>query len=134
MTARFKNCLLTFFVLAILITMLITMPSYAHHSRAMFDDSNPLELVGTVEQWQFTNPHVFIILNVTDENGESKIWTLEGLGVNGLVRDGWTPETLLPGDKIMVSVNPLFSGGSGGSYFNLRWEDGSEINPSTGRP
>jgi hypothetical protein len=117
----------------LLVTFLIN-PLYAHHSRAMFDDNNPIELSGTVVDWQFSNPHVFIILEVIDESGISTRWTLEGLGPNTIYRQGWTPNSLQAGDKIILDVDPLFSGARGGSYKNPRWDDGAEIDPYAGRP
>lgn len=105
----------------------------AHHSRAMFDSDNPMELTGTVVEWQFTNPHVFIILEVADEAGNSEEWTLEGRGPNTIYREGWTPESLHPGDRITVTVSPLFSGAKGGSYSNVRREDGTLIDPGAAR-
>ena len=122
--------------LAVVLVSLVTLssPTHAHHSRAMFDSNNPIELSGTVLKWQFTNPHVFIILEVSNEDGTTTAWTLEGLGPNTLFRQGWTPESLQPGDKILVTVDPLFTGGTGGSYSNVRWENGSVIDPRAGRP
>jgi hypothetical protein len=106
----------------------------AHHSTAMFDSDNPVELAGTVVEWQFQNPHVFIMLEVEDEEGEAIVWALEGGNVNGLVRNGWTAMTLQPGDQIVATVRPLRSGAPGGNYGNLRWADGTPVDPRAGRP
>lgn len=106
----------------------------AHHSTAMYDSENPIELAGTVVEWQFKNPHVIIRLEVVDENGERTLWALEGMNVAGLVRSGWTPNTLQAGDKIITTVRPLHSGAPGGNYSNIRWADGSPIDPREPRP
>jgi hypothetical protein len=106
---------------------------YAHHSFAMFDADNPIELTGSIVEWQYSNPHTFIILEVTDENGNSTEWTLEGRSPSAIFRLGWTPESLQPGDKVMLTVSPLHSGEPGGSYSNVRWEDGTVIDPRAGR-
>ena len=106
----------------------------AHHSTAMYDSENPIELAGTVVEWQFKNPHVIIRLDVADEDGESTVWALEGMNVAGLVRAGWTPHTLQPGDEIVVTVRPLHSGAPGGNYSNIRWADGAPIDPHQPRP
>src|SRR5512145_2062585 len=83
----------------------------AHHSTAIYDSENPVELAGTVVEWQFVNPHVFIVLEVVDKaTGEKKVWSLEGSNTAGLFRRGWTPNTLKPGDEIMLTVRPLRSG------------------------
>jgi hypothetical protein len=101
----------------------------AHHSTAIYDSDNPIELKGTVVEWQFVNPHVFILLEVADENGGKKVWSLEGGNTAGLFRRGWTPNTLKPGDSIMITVRPLRSGAPGGNYSNPRWADGKPIEP-----
>jgi hypothetical protein len=102
----------------------------AHHSTAIYDSENPIELAGTVVEWQFVNPHVFIVLEVADAaTGEKRVWSLEGGNTAGLFRRGWTPNTLKPGDQIMISVRPLRSGALGGNYSNPRWADGTPIEP-----
>jgi hypothetical protein len=78
----------------------------AHHSTAIYDSEHLIELRGTVE-WQFVNPHCFIVLEVTDEETrETKTWSLEGPNTADLFRRGWTPDTLKPGDEIMITVRP----------------------------
>ena len=102
----------------------------AHHSTAIYDSDNPVELAGTVVDWQFVNPHVFIVLEVADAATNAKqVWNLEGSNTAGLFRRGWTPNTLKPGDKIVVTVRPLRSGVTGGNYSNPRWADGTPIEP-----
>jgi hypothetical protein len=115
--------------------LIMTLPSFAaaHHSTAIYDSDNPVELAGTVVEWQFTNPHCFIILESTDPNtGETTIWNLEGGNTAGLFRRGWTPNTLKPGDEIIVTARLLRSGAPGGNYSNPRWADGTPIDPRPG--
>ena len=102
----------------------------AHHSTAIYDSDNPIELAGSVVEWQFVNPHVFILLEVVDTTtGDKKVWSLEGGNTAGLFRRGWTPNTLKAGDQIMLTVRPLRSGSPGGNYSNPRWADGKAIEP-----
>jgi hypothetical protein len=124
---RFRG-LFNLFVAVMLLTVLMGTAA-AHHSTAIYDSEHPVELRGTVVEWKFTNPHCIIRLRVTDNNGGSAIWSLEGGNTAGLFRQGWTPETLKPGDKIVVTVRPLRSGAPGGNYSNPRWEDGKRVNP-----
>lgn len=120
--------------LAAVAVLAFVQPAAAHHSTAMFDSDNPIELTGTVKEWQFTNPHTFLILEVPDEEGETVEWTLEGLSPNVIYRQGWTPESFQPGDVVTVTVRPLHSGAPGGNYSNPRWEDGTPIDPRAPRP
>jgi hypothetical protein len=102
----------------------------AHHSTAIYDNENPVELAGTVVEWQFVNPHTFIVLEVADEaTGAKVVWSVEGGNTAGLFRRGWTPNTLKPGDRIIVTVRPLRSGAPGGNYSNVRWQDGRPVDP-----
>ena len=122
-------------ITAIVGYLLLTLsPAQAHHSTAMFDSDNPIELSGTVTEWQFTNPHVFLMLEVEGEDGQAAVWALEGMSPNVIIRRGWTPQSLKPGDKVTATVRPLHSGEPGGNYSNLRWEDGSTIDPQAARP
>jgi hypothetical protein len=124
---------LTLFVAATLLSMTAFVgTASAHHSTAIYDSENPIELSGTVVEWRFTNPHCIIMLEVTDESGSSVMWSLEGGNTSGLFRRGWTPMTLQPGDKITVRVRPLRSGVPGGNYSDPRWEDGTPVDPGAG--
>ncbi len=105
----------------------------AHHSTAIYDSENPIELSGTVVEWKFTNPHCIIVLEVTGDDGETEVWSLEGSNTSLLFRRGWTPMTLQAGDRIVATVRPLRSGVPGGNYGNVRWEDGTPIDPRAER-
>jgi hypothetical protein len=88
----------------------------AHHSFAMFDQENPIELVGTVQEFKYTNPHSYLLLEVKGPDGSTTVWNLEGRAPSLMARDGWTSGTLQPGDEIILTINPLRSGAPGGSW------------------
>ena len=69
---------------------------YAHHSFATFDAGRQVTLQGTVKEFQWTNPHAWVILTV-DRNGRPEQWAIEMSGPAGLARLGWRPKTLTPG-------------------------------------
>jgi hypothetical protein len=125
--------LFTFLAAATLSLTAFTGVVRAHHSTAIYDSANPIELRGTVVEWKFTNPHTIIVLDVRGEDGKSTIWGVEGGNTAGLFRQGWTPLTLKPGDKIIVTVRPLRSGAPGGNYSNVRWENGTRVDPQGGQ-
>jgi hypothetical protein len=100
----------------------------AHHSYAMFDKDNQIELEGVVQEFKFANPHTFIYLAVKQADGSTQTWSLEGLSPSGLVRDGWTGKTLKPGDEIKLKIAPLRSGAPGGAW------SASQISFRDGRP
>jgi hypothetical protein len=101
----------------------------AHHSFAMFDDEHPIDLEGVVQEFRYTNPHSYLLLEVKGPNGGDVLWNLEGQAPSILTRDGWSSRSLKPGDQVIVTINPLRSGSPGGAW-NLRlikFRDGRPI-------
>ena len=103
------------FAAAILAAGLAT-PAAAHHSFAMFDSDNPIELVGTLRDFKYTNPHTFIVLEVKEKDGTTTTWSLEGGSPSALVREGLTSTTIKAGDELRIQVKPLRSGAPGGAW------------------
>jgi len=86
----------------------------AHHSFAIYDQENPVTMSGVVREHRWTNPHAAVILTITNEDGSETDWVLDQGPVNMLSRQGWTRNTLKPGDRITVEFSPLHSGQPGG--------------------
>jgi hypothetical protein len=89
---------------------------FAHHSFAMFDQEHPMELSGTVQEFKFTSPHTFVLLEVKGTDGATTVWNLEGASPSALVREGWSSKTLKAGDELKMMIDPLRSGAPGGSW------------------
>jgi Family of unknown function (DUF6152) len=102
---------------------------FAHHSFAMFDQENPIELEGIVQEFKFTSPHTFIILVVKQQDGSTQAWSLEGGAPSALVRDGWSSKTIKPGDELKMTIEPLRSGAPGGAWNvgRTKFKDGRPI-------
>ena len=78
-------------------------PAIAHHSfAAEFDAKQPITLKGTVTKVEWMNPHTYFYLDVTEANGSVTNWGLEMGSPNGLMRAGWTRNTMKVGDKVAV--------------------------------
>lgn len=88
----------------------------AHHSIAMFDREHPIQLIGTVRDYKFASPHAFIVLEVVGKDAQPVIWNLEGDSPSSLSWDGWSNQTLKPGDELQLTVEPLRSGAPGGAW------------------
>jgi len=89
-------------------------PALAHHSfAAEFDAQQPITLTGTVTKVEWTNPHVWFYIDVKDAGGTVTNWGMEMGGPNGLLRAGWTRNSMKPGDVVTVdgfkarSGNPI---------------------------
>jgi hypothetical protein len=102
----------------------------AHHSFAMFDPQHPVTLEGTVESWEFTNPHSWLVLLVMKEGAEVE-YNIEGASVNTLIRQGFGPHTFSRGDKLTVTINPLKAGGNGGAFVKAVKADGTVLTESS---
>lgn len=103
--------------------------AYAHHSFAMFDQAKEVVMTGVVKEFQWTNPHIWVQVEV-NQNGKAVIWSVEGGSPNGLRRQGWTATTFKPGDRVNITINPLKNGDAGGSFVRATLPNGKTI----GRP
>jgi len=110
--------------------MLAASSAWAHHSFAMFDQSKILSMQGTVKDFRWTNPHVFIQLLVKNQDGSETEWSIEMTSPEHLVRVGWKPGTLKPGDKVTLNIHPMHDGSSAGQYVSGTGPDG----PLAGTP
>jgi len=90
--------------LAVACAMAVTAtPAIAHHSfAAEFDASQPVQLKGTVTKIEWMNPHAYFYIDVKDSSGKVKSWGLEMGSPNGLMRQGWTRNSMKIGDEIVV--------------------------------
>jgi hypothetical protein len=89
------------------VVLLVTSPAFAHHSFAMFDNEKTVTLEGTVKEFQWTNPHSWVQLMVTDPaTGKAVEWSIEAGSPNGLERQGWTRHAAKEGGSLIsMSVN-----------------------------
>jgi hypothetical protein len=85
------------------IALLFSVGVSAHHSfSAEFDASKPFKMTGTVTKVEWMNPHTFFYIDVSDEKGKVTNWAMEMGSPNGLMRAGWTRNTMKVGDKVTV--------------------------------
>jgi hypothetical protein len=108
-------------------------PALAHHSFARFDADRQVTLQGTVQEFQWTNPHAWVILTV-DRKGRAEQWAIEMNGPNGLARQGWRPKTLTPGMPVRLTIHPLRDGTNGGQFVEITLPDGTIMGGTGGEP
>lgn len=100
-------------------------PAFAHHSFAMFDAEKRMTLEGTVKEFQWTNPHSWILMMVKNQAGVEEQWAIELGAPGGLARQGWVPKTLTPGMAVTATIHPLKDGTHGGQFMAVKLPDGS---------
>jgi len=85
-------------------TLAAAVPAYAHHSfPAQYDADKPITLTGKVTKVEWTNPHIFIYIDVPNEQtGAAVNWALEMGGPNALLRLGWKRDSLKADDLVTV--------------------------------
>jgi len=108
--------------------------AYAHHSFAAFDRNKKVVLVGVVKDFQWTNPHAWIQLEVQDAKGDKTEWGVECGSPNMMARTGWKKELLKPGDQVAVTVNPLLDGKPNGSLVSITLANGAVLGPGDAPP
>jgi uncharacterized protein DUF6152 len=117
--------------LAGIAVVMSAIPVVAHHSFAMFDAEKSKTLEGTVKEFQWTNPHSWILMTVNNAQGQPEQWAIEMGGPGGLARQGWVPKTLTPGMKIKTIIHPLRDGTNGGQFMAVTLPDGTQMgNPN----
>ena len=99
---------------------------FAHHSPVMFDMTKTQTLEGTVVEFQWTNPHSSIQLDVQTANGVEQ-WGVEMGSPNSMVKGGWRNNSVKAGDKETVAVHPLKSGEHGGIFMSITLADGRRL-------
>jgi hypothetical protein len=100
------------------------LPVQAHHSVAMFDRDKTITLNGAVKEFQFTNPHAWLQIVVTDPDGSTEGWEFECPGPSALLQRGIKAKTINPGDKVTVVANPMKDGRKAGLMISVTAADG----------
>ena len=114
----------------------VAVPALAHHSFAMFNQRQIMTLEGTVSEFQWTNPHAFIEMDVV-AGGATQHWSIELNSPNNLKRQGWSRTALKRGDRVSLRMNPLRDGSHGGLFLDVRLPDGRTLDsglPKNGTP
>ena len=103
-----------------------------HHSFAQFDRDIQNVIAGEVERWAFNNPHVWLYVNVENEDGTTTLWSFEGSGPINLLRRKINGDTFQPGDAVMLMHCPLRDGRPGGHMGWVQKDDGVFLDVSDG--
>jgi hypothetical protein len=109
---------------ALLTLLACAAPVFAHHSFSMFDQASPLTITGVVSGVEWTNPHVYIELDLTEPVKNATHWSIELGSPSILQRGGWKFNTVKKGDKVSAVVSPLKNGEPGSLLTRITLPDG----------
>lgn len=110
------------------LTALAAQPSVAHHSfAAEFDANAPIELTGTVTKVEWANPHTYFYMDVTSPKGDVENWALEMGSPNGLMRRGWTRDSMKIGDVVTVTGSRAKDGSPKGNARSVVLSTGKKL-------
>ena len=113
-------------LLVVAVIVLAAAAASAHHSANMFDNTKVKELSGTIREFQWKNPHVWIQIDVQN-GGVKEEWSVEGGSPNALGRQGWRPTTFAAGATVSLKVNPMKDGSTGGQFVGAKFADGKTL-------
>jgi hypothetical protein len=112
--------------------MLTAAPSFAHHSAVMFDETKEITVKGTVKEFQYTNPHSWLLVDVKGDDGIVTTWGFEAEGPSTLTRAGIHKSDFMPGTSITISGHPMRDGRPAASWTKATRGDGRDFNPAAG--
>jgi hypothetical protein len=118
--------------LACIAVAIYAIPAFAHHSFAMFDGTKKVTIKGTVKEFDWTFPHMWIVMMVPDAQGQPQQWTIEMGAPNSAARSGWVPKTLQPGMKVTAVIRPLKDGSHGGQFLTVTLPGGKVLGANVG--
>jgi len=114
-------------LLAATVSLTSSTPAWSHHSHAMFDHDKEVTITGTVSQWIFRNPHVFLYMDAKNDAGETVTYTVEFSNLTNMLKMGFSATMFKAGDTLTVTMHPLTDGRPGGNYIVATTSDGKQL-------
>ena len=104
--------------------IVVVSPVTAHHAGVMFEEEAEITLEGVVKEFQYTNPHSWLLVDVTGEDGRITTWGFEAEGPSTLMRRGIRVGDLMPGTRVTISGHPMRDGRPAAAWTRAVREDG----------
>ena len=111
---------------------LLATPTFAHHSAVMFDDAKEITVSGTVKDFQYTNPHSWLLVDVKNDDGTVTTWGFEAEGPSTLTRAGIRKSDFSPGTAITITGHPMRDGRPAAAWVKATRGDGKAFDPRAG--
>ena len=110
----------------------IALPSFSHHSAVMFDDQKEITVTGVVKEFQYTNPHSWLLVDVKNDDGTVTTWGFEAEGPSTLMRAGIRKSDFSPGTEVTITGHPMKDGRPGAAWTKATRGDGKQFDPRAG--
>jgi hypothetical protein len=101
---------LTISSLVVVGLLAVSLSLFAHHGAASYDTSKTITVTGTVTDYVWANPHVFVKVDAKDESGNMVHWNIEAWNPVTQANRGWSKNTFKPGDEVVIETRPVKNG------------------------
>lgn len=115
----------------IAVTLVISLPLFAHHGNNSYDSGKRITQKGIVTQWLWSNPHCLLRYDVTDENGQVVHWLAETQAPINMISGGWRQTSFKPGDEIIITIEPMKNGRPNGRIEYVTLPNGARLHGQT---
>jgi hypothetical protein len=112
--------------------VVIAAPGFAHHSATMFESEKTITVEGVVKEFQYTNPHSWLLVDVKNKNGSVTTWGFEAEGPSTLQRSGIRPSDFAAGTKLKITGRPMKDGSPAAIWVEAVRADGKRFDPREG--
>src|SRR6185369_16259829 len=114
----------TIALLVVAIAILMAVPAFAHHSATMFESEKTITVEGVVKEFQYTNPHSWLLVDVKNKDGSVTTWGFEAEGPSTLQRAGIRPSDFMVGTKLKITGHPMKNGKPAAAWVDAVRADG----------
>ena len=111
---------------------MLSAPTFAHHSAVMFDDQKEVTVTGVVKEFQYTNPHSWLLVDVKNDDGTVTTWGFEAEGPSTLARAGIRKSDFSPGTELTITGHPMKDGRPAAAWIKATRGDGKDFDPRAG--
>ena len=116
-----------------LLAAIVSVNTNAHHSAVMYEGEKTITLEGVVKEFQYTNPHSWLLVEVTNEDGSVTTWGFEAEGPSTLLRAGIRIGDLSSGTELTITGRPMLDGRPAAAWhYAVRKSDGRKLDPRAG--
>ena len=110
----------------------ISVPLLAHHGNAAFDTGKKVTVKGTVTEWTWGNPHIYLKVDVKDDKGNVVHWVAEASNPASMISHGWSARDVKVGDEVTLTMTVAKNGAPIGRVQQLILADGRKLGNDTG--